>query len=451
MKRYLGFVLLVILGGCNVASTPEPKLGAQGMKLEKVKAERADDFVDSVGVNTHLEFTDTVYGKFTSLIAPKLSKLGVRHIRDGAYTAKGYSSKHPYYKKCRALAKEGIRFNLLVNVKTSYNNGTNFAKLGDVYRWCDGAVTSFEGLNEPDIRGLKNWADTTRDVQKKLHKAVNSDSELKKVKVLGPSVTWKTKEVGDLSRYLDYGNWHPYPGGKCPSCTDPYGNGLDSALPKYRKPSGDKPMVITETGYHNAVNMGKADHRPVSEEAAATYIPRLLLEHFNRGFVRSYLYELIDLRSDKGKDERDKNFGLLRHDGSEKPAYKALENLISLLEDPGADFKPGTLTYALAGETSKVHQTLLQKEDGTFYLALWQARPSYDTGARANASDKVSARRDLSVSKQEVTLTLGTKIDKVTLHVLDDEGDMAKKRVSVEKGELELKVGDTVTLVELTP
>ena len=451
MKRYLGLVLLIALGGCNLAGTPEQELEAQGeAKLERVKAERADDFVDSIGVNTHLEFTDTVYGEF-DLIASKLTKLGVRHIRDGAYTAKGYSSKHPYYKKCRALAKEGVRFNLLVNVKTSYTKGTDFAKLDDVYRWCGGAVISFEGLNEPDIRGLKGWASTTRDVQKKLYQAVNSDNELKKVKVLGPSVTWKTKEVGDLSRYLDYGNWHPYPGGRCPSCTDPYGNGLDSYLPKHRKPSGDKPMIMSEAGYHNAVNMGKTDHRPVSEKAAATYLPRLLLEHFNRGFVRSYLYEFIDIRSDKGKDERDKNFGLLRHDGSEKPAYKALENLISLLEDPGADFNLGTLTYALTGETSKVHQTLLQKENGTFYLALWQARSSYDTGARANAPDKVSARRDLSVSKQEVTLTLGTAINKATLYVLDDEGDMAKKRVSLTGGRLELNVGDTVTVVELTP
>ena len=403
--------------------------------LPAVKAKRADDFVDSIGVNTHLEFTNTVYGKFSSLIEPKLTKLGVRHVRDGAYTAKGYSRNHPYYEKCRALADEGVRFNLLVNVKTSYTKGTDFSKLGDIYEWCDGAVTSFEGLNEPDLRGLKDWVKKTKDVQKKLYEAVNRDSDLNGVKVLGPSVVWKTRDVGDLSSYLDYGSWHPYNGGNCPSCTDPYGNGLDSYLPKYREPSGGKPMVATETGYHNAVNMGATDHRPVSEEAAAAYVPRLFLEHFNRGIVRSYLYEFIDLYRDGGRDERDKNFGLLRNDGSEKPAYKALENLIDVLEDPGADFEPDALRYALKGATERVHSALLQKEDGTFYLALWQARSSYDTGARANAADKVSARGDRSVSEQALTLTLGTSIDEAALYVLGDDGDIVKERASLEGGE----------------
>ena len=423
-----------------------PSLSGKG-----VQAERADSFVDSIGVNTHLHYNDTVYEEFSNLIKPKLVKLGVRHLRDGAYTSEGHSKDHFYYEQCRALAEEGIRFNLLVNVDTRYNDATDFSKLDDIYGWCDGAILSFEGLNEPDLRGLSNWTGVTREVQRKLYEAVNNDSELRRVKVLGPSVTWKPGEVGNLSRYLDYGNWHPYSGGKCPSCRDPYGNGLDSNLSKYREPSGDKPMVMTETGYHNAVNVGKADHRPVSERAAATYVPRLFFEHFNRGFVRSYLYEFIDVRSDPERNERDKNFGLLRHDGSEKPAYKALENLISLLEDPKADFEPGRLDYALGGETSKVHSTLLQKGDGTFYLALWQARSSYDTGARANASDKLSARGDLNVPKQKVTLTLGTPINKAALYTLSDDGDMAKKGASPKGGRLELGVGDTVTLVELRP
>ena len=423
-----------------------PSLSGKG-----VQAKRADSFVDSIGVNTHLHFDDTVYKKFDSLIGPKLVKLGVRHLRDGAYTSKGHGENHFYYKRCRSLAKEGIRFNMLVNVKTSYTKGTDFSKLDDIYGWCDGAIVSFEGLNEPDLRGQSNWADVTRDVQKKLYRAVNSDSELNQVKVLGPSVTWKTSKVGNLSRYLDYGNWHPYAGGKCPSCRDPYGNGLDSNLAKHRKPSGDKPMIMTETGYHNAVNVGKADHRPVSEKASATYIPRLFFEHFNRGFVRSYLYEFIDLKSDPERNERDKNFGLLRHDGSEKPAYKALENLISLLEDPKANFEPGKLDYALGGEMSKIHSTLLQKGNGTFYLALWQARSSYDTGARANAPDNLKARGDINVPKQKVTLTLGTPLDKATLYTLSDTGSMSKKAASLKGGRLELSVGDTVTLVELRP
>lgn len=62
----------------------------------------------------------------------------------------------------------------------------------------------------------------------------------------------------------------------------------------------------------------------------------------------------------------------MRNDFSPKPAYTALRNTIALLEDPGPTFEPGSLDYALIGDTTNVHRTLLQKRDGTFYLVLWQ-------------------------------------------------------------------------------
>ena len=60
-------------------------------------------------------------------------------------------------------------------------------------------------------------------------------------------------------------------------------------------------MVVTETGYHNAVNDPSIEHRPVSELAAGKYMPRLLLEYFNRGFGGTYLYELIDSQPDAAR------------------------------------------------------------------------------------------------------------------------------------------------------
>ena len=57
--------------------------------INAVAARAADAFVDSVGVNTHLHYNDTVYNRFDDLIKPKLLASGIRHIRDGAYTYKG--------------------------------------------------------------------------------------------------------------------------------------------------------------------------------------------------------------------------------------------------------------------------------------------------------------------------------------------------------------------------
>jgi hypothetical protein len=256
--------------------------------------------------------------------------------------------------------------------------------------------------------------------------------------------------VGDLSAHLDHGNWHPYPGGECPTCGDVYGQNIDTYLPRYRAPSGAKPMVMTETGYHNAVNMPFAEglHRPASELAAAKYLPRLLLEYFNRGFVRTYIYELIDAAPDPARQNPEANFGLLRNDGSEKPAYRAVSSLLRLLRDPGPAFSPGALDYQLGGDLSAVRRSLLQKRDGRFFLALWLERSSYDTGARPHAPDDVAARRDVAVPEQQVTLDLADAPVAATIRRLEEDGSLSSRPASAGRS-ITLSVADRVTIVEL--
>ena len=48
-------------------------------------ARPADPFVDFVGVNTHLGYSDTTYGGYEGILKPRLLELGVRHIRDGTF------------------------------------------------------------------------------------------------------------------------------------------------------------------------------------------------------------------------------------------------------------------------------------------------------------------------------------------------------------------------------
>ena len=113
----------------------------------------ADTFVDSVGVNTHLHYTDTVYNRFREIIKPKLLALGVRHIRDGAYTYPAVSGSSFYYARLRELAAAGVRFNLITNIRTKHSEATDLSLLNDLYRWTDGATEAFEGVNEPDLQG----------------------------------------------------------------------------------------------------------------------------------------------------------------------------------------------------------------------------------------------------------------------------------------------------------
>ena len=418
-------------------------------------ARAADAFVDSVGVNTHLHYQGTVYDTaFETIIRPKLLSLGIRHVRDGAYTYDGAGPDDFYYQRCRELADAGIRFDLLTAIQTTATNATDYSRLPEVEDWCGGAVEAFEGANEPDVQtipdGQPGWVTQTVQGQQALWAAVHGSPQTSDVGVIGPAVAWSPEALGDLSPYLDYGNWHPYPGGDCPGCADVYGQTLDSWLPAYMAPSGDKPMVASETGYTNAVNAPPGGNRSVSELAAGEYIPRLLLENFNRGNVRTYLYELIDERANPAADQPDAHFGLLRNDGTEKPAYRAVQAMLRLLSDPGPAFAPGALDYTLTGNTDQVQSTLLQKRDGRFFLALWVERSVYDTGARANAPDDVAARGNLQVPNQRVTLTLGTPVAGAVLHRLAPNGTMYSQTVPVDAGTLSLNLTTRVTVVELS-
>ena len=116
----------------------------------------------------------------------------------------------------------------------------------------------------------------------------------------------------------------------------------------------------------------------------ATYIPRMYLEYFRRGVVKTFSYELLD--EAPGAADRENTFGLLRNDLSPKPAFTALRNTIEILNDPGPAFTPETLDYSVEGKQDDLRQVLLQKRDGSFYLALWRASAVWDPVARTPLS-----------------------------------------------------------------
>jgi hypothetical protein len=145
------------------------------------------------------------------------------------------------------------------------------------------------------------------------------------------------------------------------------------------------------------------------------------------------------------------NFGLLRNDGSEKPAYRSVQGLLGLLRDPGPTFRPNALRYSLSGQTDRVHHTLLQKRNGSFFLALWQERSSYDTGARPNAPDDVTARGDRAVADQAIRLGVESPISAAAVYRIDDSGTLTGAPVALRDGILDLAVSDRVTVIRLDP
>ena len=85
---------------------------------------------------------------------------------------------------------------------------------------------------------------------------------------------------------------------------------------------------------------------------------------------------------------------------SPKPAFTALKNLIALLRDDGSAFKAASLSYSLNGYVNNLHHTLLQKRDGSFYLALWVEGYNWDPNAKVELTSPV----------QQVVLTVDSPL-----------------------------------------
>ncbi len=370
-------------------------------------AKSANAFVDSIGVNTHIRYYDTAYGNYP-FIKQSLLDLGIRHIRDGG-------SDPTWIQRINELGSLGIKSTLVLDpnigigpdasydIKPPGYTVTNFVK-----NLVSQGVEAVEILNEFDlfynlfpytrngqpVRG-DGWISYVRDFTRDVYTALKADPATANIPIIGPSFVFanSSSAIGDLSQWVDYGSFHPYNNPKNPG---------DGSLAKdytLRSQSfGTKPLIATEVGYSTGSALSD---RPVTEAVQGKYIPRLFLESFNQGVPRTFSYELIDQKAEPNNSES--NYGLLRSDGTPKPAYTALKNLISLLNDPQpvtpatpatpatpviTTTKPlGALNYAIGGSsTQNVHHTLLQKSSGDFYLVLWLEVPSTDQPVSQNVT-----------------------------------------------------------------
>ncbi len=341
-----------------------------------VQAQEADAVVESIGVNTHLGYTDTPYNDF-EMVRQRLRELGIRYIRDGL------SQNRPdVYARMRDLATDGIRLDVIAGEPLQrWNIGTIDQQLDLIEDELTSSVTSIEGPNEYDLQGDPSWVPVLRDYTQRLWEGVKARPALAGLPVLGPSIVGREGMalVGDLSPWTDFGNTHTYLSGAMPETPSIWDGELTAAA----RNSAGQPVQVTETGYHNGIN-GTVGHQPASERAAGIYMPRLFLDDFRRGIARSYSYELLDQRDDPSKTDIEAAFGLLRNDFSKKPAAVAIERLIGLLADRGPRFQPGELAYRVEGAPASTEQLLLQKRGGSFYLVLWNKVSVWDQGTRAD-------------------------------------------------------------------
>jgi hypothetical protein len=393
-------------------------------------AQPAENFVQSIGVNTHVIYDSTSYGRF-DLVRSRLKELGVSHIRDGICATCAWQ-----HDRLRTLAADGIRSNLLIGKPT--DSAATFSANIAAVKKLGSVVDAVEGANEWDLFSGRSpsWVSQDRAHQQRLWNAVQADPALRALPVIGPSLVfwWESPsswdKLGDVSPWMTFGNSHGYPGGRPPEAT------VGAEITRARKVSGTKPIYMTEAGYHNALKQANQDHPAVSEAVAATYMPRLFLENFRSGVRRTYAYELLDELAGRAAVDQEQSFGLVRADYSPKPAFTALQNLIALLSDKGTPIAGADVSLTVTTTAGDLRRLVLRKRDGSVHVVLWRAGsvwnertrtpltvPSANVTVRFNqgatsvtAYRPVSSRSGTALGVQSGAVTVPVGADPVVLH-----------------------------------
>jgi hypothetical protein len=400
----------------------------------------AEAFTQSIGVNIHLSYLDQRLADGTAMV-DRIKASGITQLRESMDVADPDFEYPGDTAAVRELLSAGRRFTLITDYREQPAQQVHdwIARLGPQY------IVSVENSNEPDLfqaRADGTWpVAKVRAYQKRLYRAINADPATRDIEVLGPSVTTEDAAQdlgGSLATFMDRANIHNYqiaPEFGTPGDDDGFPS-LDYFLRKICGPvrPTDVSPVSTETGYDNSTaELGKP------ESVVGRYLPRQMLFSFAAGIPRSYAYEFYDEGTDRTDPQQ--NFGLIRNDGSAKPSFTALQSMIELLRDPGAEFTPGHLDYRIAGGPKDLQQVVLQKSDGTFFLALWRGASSWD----------VDTRTELSVPDVRTTVTVPSDIKQAVAHRLDDNGELVATTLDTTGCHLRLPVGDELTFLELVP
>ncbi len=406
-----------------------------------VQALPADAVIDSLGVNVHLGYGDTVYGQeFDAIIRPKLLALGVRHLRDGAHREGSIAQRQ------RDLCTNGLRLTLICDPRQDWLANPTPAMLKEIATAAGPGLAALEGPNEFDARGQAEWNTTLRDYCRRLKQAASSEPTTAHLPVIGPSLiqAGSYTALGDCSDFVDGSNLHHYLGGHHPGTTgwgdDHYGSLEWIVRRAARVQAPGKPIYVTEFGFHNAIHQD-GGHLPTSERAAGAYLVRQWLGNVLNGVTRSFAYEFIDGFANDDLNNAECHFGLLRHDGSEKPSYRVIKTVLGELRDAGpkATATAGRLALDVQGGDGATRQVLAQKRDGTWILVLWQEVPSWDPDRRI----------DIEVPLRLLSLHLGSSITEAEVVTFADDGEPSRSQWHGGSSPLVLSVWSQITLVRM--
>jgi len=421
-----------------------PSLTGKGQHTEvwqSVKAMESDVAADAVGVNTHLNYSGSVYDThYNDLIKPRLRELGTRHIRD-------HFGDDKINERYVDLAHHfGIKLLLINN-----DAGEDLKKTRDEAVRLNSidankpVIELIEPANERDIGWNYDWAKLCAYMQR-YYDTYKAHEVTRIIPLLGPSFANTRNSAVDFAKacpatgaVIEAGNLHAYSGlfPESPMAGG-WGISFEQALKSYALLCPGRPVIETESGYK--MSEGASGHPAVSQRTAAKYSPRIVLERIRSGVNRLYFYQLINNAED---------FGLLNEDGSPRLAYTSLKNFIQLMSDKGTGFKPSSLSYSLGKDVKDIHQMLFQKRDGRFFLILWQGVNGSAGGTNNNYySDLKPAEKKIRLSLSRTPKSIN--IYRPSFETLPD-GNGIKPVLSVSgKSGIDFSVPDHIVVAEIS-
>jgi len=387
-------------------------------KMETYTAVPVNDFLGSIGVNSSIASRGEVIDSTLRV----MEYTGIRWIRSGFG---GSQTELDNFKLLHD--KLGTKFSIMCSPdETADADATDEyifrnAIAGGKYLHSIGAFIAFEGVNEPnnwtikykgvETGGSMSWLGLAES-HANFYKLAKAQPELAQYPIWGISeVGAEVDNVGlqfctippgagcllpEGTTFCDALCCHNYfrhggfagvndnqtwrcadPSSQCPidglynNCGVTWAKGYQGYTDEQIK---DIPRVTTETG--------TVIDNVYSEEMQALLYMSCYLAQFARGWSHTAIYILRD-RVDEGGNQ---TFGFYGSkwvqyepgrwttDYQQRLAAVYMHNFTTILKDDTSIQDPGTLRYMLPSKPSTVHQMLMQKNDGTYCLVVWDER-----------------------------------------------------------------------------
>jgi hypothetical protein len=368
---------------------------------------RASDFLDSLGVGTHIiQGIDSV-----ASVQDGIRYLGIRNIRED-----GTTNRRLVNELCVVHSATGVMVDELPLSGNLTDTRSQWERLAEC-----GALVATEGPNEPNNFAFSYDGNQCSfnngngsflpcaQFQRALYSMVHRDPKLAGIPVWGMTdvgaepdnvgLQWLKIPAGskalmpDGTQFADVANVHNYVqghgssattlednqafwaesvgrGGTCAGCFDVYGEYWGGAGGSTGQGTWAKgypinvlgqnqiPKVTTETGW----NITKTP--AVSADMQGRLLTDVYLQAYKQGWSKTFIYLMFNNAGDHG-------YGMLNVSRRPTLLGQYIHNLTSILADHSSSFKPNSVNYSLSGMPSTGYAMLMQKSNGKYELALW--------------------------------------------------------------------------------